>query len=296
VNKWAIIGVVAALIGGLLLFRANVAPPKQLDILDSFWAGGPRADRIVEGQVFDPATGLSLDIWAPADADPKAPRPVIIFYYGGGWANGERDHYGFAGRAFAEAGFVTVVPDYRKVPAVLFPKFVEDSAKALRWTHENIAKYGGDPAKIGVTGHSAGAYNAVMLSLDTKWIEREGLAKDTIKAGIGMSGPYDFYPFDSRRSIDAMMAWPNPAETQPITYIRKDAPPLLLLTGTEDSTVKPRNPIILSRELNKLGTTVGFKAYSGLGHEDVAMALSRPFRSKAPVLSDSVAFFQTHLQ
>lgn len=272
----------------LLLFTRLVAPPHQLTILDRFWPGDSATTQLADGEIFDKKHGLKLDVWGPAKRDGR--KPVLVFFYGGGWANGERDHYAFAARAYAAKGFVVVVPDYRKVPNVRFPAFNDDGAAAVRWVKDNVSRFGGDPSRMVFAGHSAGAYIAMMLTLDRHYLQDAGVDPALVRGTVGLSGPYDFYPFDSRRSIDAMNKWPWPMETQPINYIRKDAPPILVVTGTEDDTVKPRNAIILSRELNKLGAPVKFQAYEGLGHEDVVMALSLPFRNKAPVLRDSAEF------
>jgi acetyl esterase/lipase len=286
---------VATIAVGLLLFTRLVAPPRQLDLINNLWPGDRGVERVVEGVVFDPQTGLKLDVWKPVEPATQ-PRPVIVFFYGGGWANGERAHYGFVAKAFAARGFVVVIPDYRKVPQVRFPSFVKDGAASLRWVQDHIGRYGGDPDKVAVAGHSAGAYIAIMLALNESYLKAAGVAPGLIKAGVGLSGPYDFLPFDSKRSINAMRAWPKPLETQPVTYVRKDAPPLLLVTGTADDTVKPRNAIILTQRLTALGSPVEFKAHEDLGHEDVVMALSKPFRGKAPVLDESVAFLESRLK
>ena len=273
----------------LLLFTKLVEPPHQLDILNAMWPGDGGVSRVAEGVVFDEATGLKLDVWAP-EGGADAKKPVLIFYYGGGWAHGARAHYGFAGKAFAAKGFVTVVADYRKVPQVRFPAFNQDGAAAIKWTRDNIAKFGGDPNRIALAGHSAGAYIAVMLALDTHYLSDIGVDPKVVRAAIGFSGPYDFIPFDSKRSINAMHAWPRPLETQPIHYARADAPPIMVVTGTEDEQVKPRNAMLLSQKLHSLGAPVEFKAYEDLDHNDVVMAISKPFRSKAPVLDDAAAF------
>jgi acetyl esterase/lipase len=277
---------VVALSLALFAFTKIVDPPRQLSLINSLWPGDGDAKQVAEGVVFDPKSGLKLDVWAPE----KPTGAVLIFYYGGGWAHGTRDGYAFVGKAFAAKGFTVVIPDYRKVPQVRFPTFVEDGAAAIKWTRDNIAKYGGDPARITLSGHSAGAHIAMMLTLDPHYLQAQGVDPKIIRATVGMSGPYDFYPFDSARSINAMSAWPNPQETQPIHYASKAAPPIMVMTGTEDDTVKPRNAILLAHRLSALGTVVTFKAYEGLSHEDVAMALSKVFRGKAPVLDDAADF------
>lgn len=277
----------------LFAFTRLVAPPHQLEILDRAWpTGGVR--QLASGVTFDADNSLKLDVWGtPKGAEKK---PVLVFFYGGGWANGERTHYGFAARAYATKGFVVVVPDYRKVPQVRFPVFNQDGAAAVRWARDNIAQYGGDPTRIALAGHSAGAYIAMMLTLDQGYLKAVGVNPAIIRATAGLSGPYDFYPYDSKRSINAMRAWPNPQETQPIVYARKDAPPIMVLTGTADDTVKPRNAILLSKRLHELGAPIEFRAYNDLNHEDVVMAISKPFRTKAPVLQDSADFLMKAMQ
>ena len=89
-----------------------------------------------------------------------------MFIYGGGWANGDKFEYEFVGRALASRGFVTVIPDYRHYPEVQYPAFLEDNAAAVKWIEEHISLYGGDKQRFFLAGHSAGAYNAVMLGLD----------------------------------------------------------------------------------------------------------------------------------
>jgi acetyl esterase/lipase len=134
-----------------------------------------------------------------------------------------------------------------------------------------------------------------MLALDSKRLAAAGADPGIVKAAVGLSGPYDFYPFDKPRSIAAMGQWPRPLETQPIEFARKDAPPLLLVTSEGDETVRPKNANNLGAKLRELGAPVEVKNYGPLDHEEVVMALSVPFRSKGPVLADSVAFLKAQL-
>lgn len=281
---------VVLVIGGILAFTS---PPRLLSLYDRVVGGTEGARLVAEGVPFG-SHGQSLDIWAP-DTAAEGPLPVVVFWYGGGWAKGDRASYAFAGRALAREGFLVVVPDYRKVPAVLFPAFLDDGAEAVAWVETNVAQHGGDPARVALMGHSAGAYQAVMLALDAKRLAAVGVGPGVVRAGVGLSGPYDFYPFDKPRSIAAFSQWPQPAETQPITFARKDAPPLLLVTSEGDETVRPKNANNLGAKLRSLGATVEVKNYGPLDHEEIVMALSVPFRRKGPVLADSVAFLRQHL-
>ena len=280
----------AAAVGGVLAFTS---PPRLLSWYDRVTGGTKGAVLVAEGVAFG-THGQTLDIWKP-EAAAAGKLPVVIFWYGGGWAKGDRTSYAFAGRALARAGFLVVIPDYRKVPQVHFPAFLDDGAEAVAWVEDNIAQFGGDPRRLAFMGHSAGAYEAIMLALDSKRLVAAGADPANVKAAVGLSGPYDFYPFTSDRAINAMSQWPRPEETQPITFARADAPPLLLVTSDGDETVRPKNANNLGAKLRALGAPVEVKNYGPLDHEEIVMALSVPFRSKGPVLADSVAFLRKHL-
>ena len=277
----------------LLVFAGVIAftsPPKLLSVIDGFAGGGSGTQRAGTAVAFG-KHGQTLDVWRPAEQSAKQ-RPVIVFFHGGGWVKGDRDAYAFVGRAFASRGYTVVIPDYRKVPDVRFPAFIEDGAEAVRWTRDNIAQFGGDPDRIALAGHSAGAHPAVTLALDPRWLTAAGVEPGAIKAAIGLSGPYDFYPFDKKRSIDAMSQWPEPRDTQPIAFARADAPPMLLVTSSKDTVVRPYNTENLTAKLRELGAPVESENYEGLSHEEVVMALSKAFRGKAPVLDRSVTFLK----
>ena len=291
--RW-LAGVTATLLLIATAIYLFVPAPRVLSWLD--WAmGGGRGVELVGDAVPFGQDGQTLDVWRPTTTVP-AKRPVVVFIYGGGWANGDRRSYAFAARAFARAGFVVVVPDYRKVPQVRFPTFVQDGAAAVRWVRDHVADYGGDPARVALAGHSAGAYNAVMLALDRRWLRAEGVDPTIVKAAVGLSGPYDFYPFDKPRSRAAMLGVTDPPATQPVTFARRDAPPLLLVTSTRDTQVRPYNAYHLFERVKVAGGRARLVEHDGLSHENVVMALSVPFRRLAPVLNESVAFIDGALK
>lgn len=283
-------GAIASLVG-LGLAASLTSPPGLLSVLDAIMGGGIGVERPGHAIPFG-THGQTLDVWKPANTSGRH-LPVLVFWYGGGWVKGSRGAYAFAARAFARQGFLVIVPDYRKVPAVRFPAFLVDGAQAVHWTHDHVRYFGGDPDSIVVAGHSAGAYTVAMLTLDPQWLRGEGLAPDTIKAAVGLCGPYDFHPFTEKRAIDAMEGAPDPQTTQPILFARRAAPPMLLVSAGNDIEVEAHNADNLAARIRAIGGRVRHIDYAGLSHEDVAMALSVPFRGKAPVVADSVAFLRS---
>lgn len=231
-----------------------------------------------------------LDIYQPEKTD--GPAPVVMFIYGGSWRAGDKFEYEFAGRALAAAGFVTVIADYRLWPEVKYPDFLEDNAQAMRWIEDNIAGYGGDPKRFFLAGHSAGAYNAVMLGLDSSF-RREYDVTMPIRAIAGISGPYNFYPFEYEQVRDTFGPAASPEGTQPVNLVTADAPPIFLASGTTDPIVRVQNSEALARKLREQGIWVTEKYYQGFGHLEPVIALGAMMRFRMPVLNDMVEFFQT---
>ena len=274
----------------------NKTDPQKLDFADRMAPGAVElAEPPITGIAYGSDARQQLDIYAPLGRTETA-HPVLIFFHGGSWRDGEREGYGFVWRAFASRGFVTVIADYRKAPKVRFPAFVQDTAATIAWVHTNIAKHDGDPECIFLMGHSAGAHIAMMAALDPQWLAAKDLKPDVIKGVIGLAGPYDFLPLTSESSKIALGQWPDLTETQPITYVRADAPPLLLLTGDKDTVVKPRNSQALADKIAALGGQPRLKIYSGVDHADIIMAVARPFRTKAPILQDVSEFARAQLK
>lgn len=279
-----------AAFGGWFAMQAG---ERQLDLADRAaygFAAPARLDKA--GLAYGDLTRQKLNVYAPTGwtKDSDKPLPILVFFHGGSWNSGSRTDYGFVARALAEKGMMVVLPDYRLVPDGKFPVMVEDSAAAIAFVADQAANWGGDPQRLFVAGHSAGAYNAIMVALDRQYLGRLGKDTSIVRGVIGLAGPYDFLPFTSDAARAAMGHWPRLDETQPINYARSDAPPLLLLTGTKDSTVRSRNSVALAGAVTRAGGVASMTDYTGVDHADIIMALARPFRGKAPVLDDLTAF------
>lgn len=267
-----------------------------LGIINALLPKDAASRRIAHDVPFGPRARHKLDIYAPkAGRDaPGGGLPVVLFIYGGSWAEGEKSDYGFAGRALAAQGFVTVVADYRLLPEVEYPGFVADCALALAWVVDHIAEHGGDPARIGVMGHSAGAYNAAMLALDPAYLKAE--QRHHIRCVVGLSGPYDFFPFDGAITMRTFGAVADPMRTQPVNHVTPSAPPMFLASGDKDTLVYPRNTAELARLLRAVGVPVEERHYERLGHPGTLLALARPLRGTAPVLTEVSRYLHAQLQ
>ncbi|WP_238149594.1 alpha/beta hydrolase [Dyella jiangningensis] len=246
------------------------------------------------GVVFDTEHALALDVYAPAQANHA---PVVVFFYGGDWARGERAWYRFVGSALAAEGVVVVIPDYRKVPKVALDGFMSDAASAVAWAHAHADEFGGAANDIFVMGHSAGGQIAALLATDPEWLAASGMRPRDLAGFIGLAGCYDFVPVpdDDEDMIAAFGDTPEAQRRgQPVSYVQGNEPPMLLLQGVDDREVVPSNAISLTRAMDARHEDVTLKLYPDVGHEAVLLALSRPMRGDAPTLPDLLTFIHAH--
>jgi acetyl esterase/lipase len=268
----------------LLLVLAACSP---LTVFDAVVRKDRGAGLVAADQAFAFGPRGKLDVYAPIGTQPAAKLPVIVFFYGGSWSMGKKQDYRFAGQALAAQGFLTVVPDYRLVQHARYPAFLEDGAAAVRWVRANAARFGGDPDRIVIAGHSAGAYNAAMLSFDPWWL---GPDRQAVKGMIGLSGLYDFLPLDAPVTRYTFRHVADPSSTQPVNFASSDDPPAMLLVGGRDGIVPPSNSTRMAERLSQAGVPVETRVYEGVGHLGIMSTVSTLFRGKAPVLRDMAQF------
>ncbi|WP_196502993.1 alpha/beta hydrolase [Aestuariivirga litoralis] len=249
--------------------------------------------RLLIGDVaYGPDPRHRLDIYAPTEG--KGPWPVVVFVHGGSWSSGNKNPYEFVGRALAAQGYLVLVPNYRLHPEHPYPAFVEDAALTIDWATRHASEYGGDQSHVFVSGHSAGAYNVAMAVLDKHYLAALGTDAFAIKGVALLAGPLDFLPLDSKISIDVFGRVADLPSTQPVNFVRADAPPFLILHGTEDQTCYPRNSVSLDAKLRAAGASSTLKLYDGVSHVGIMIALAKPLRSRTPTLADMVVFFTSH--
>lgn len=233
-----------------------------------------------------------LDVYRPRTQ--AAAAPVVVFFYGGSWNTGSRRDYAFVGEALAARGIVAVLADYRLYPQVRYPSFIEDSAQAVAWTLKQIGQYGGDPKRVFVMGHSAGAYNAAMVAIDPRWLAAQGESIGALRGLIGLAGPYDFIPITNAAAQPVFFYPDTPPESQPVNHVTAAAPPALLIASHEDKVVNAaRNTGGLSRRLRMVGVPVREVYFDNTSHVSLIGAIAWPLRGIAPVLDTVVSFVQS---
>ena len=163
-------------------------------------------------------------------------------------------------------------------------------SQSPRFAHADAAHWGGDPSRLVLMGHSAGAYIAAMLAFDPQWLGQVGLNSQTDLAGfIGLAGPYDFLPIQSR-TLRSIFGGANRTETQPISFVTGKEAPALLITPRRDRLVSPANSRRMAAQIRARGGVAEERTYGGVGHLTLIGAFAPSLRVLAPVLRDVTQF------
>ena len=238
----------------------------------------------------------TYDLYVPDNAD--ATTPVVVFIYGGGWDSGSKGIYPFVGQSLASAGIIVAVPDYRVYPEVQFPGFVEDGAKAVaavaRDARDGRSGIAAGRHPLFLTGHSAGAEIAALLALDTHYLADAGVSAPHIAGFIGLAGPYDFLPLTDERYKRVFPPRLRPA-SQPVNFVTRTAPPMLLIAGDDDTTVLPANSLSLAAKARAAGRSVTVDIRPGVDHIGAVSALATALPiSDRTIRPKILAFIKEH--
>lgn len=237
---------------------------------------------------FAPDIGLSMDVYSPRTATGKQ-APVVVFFYGGSWQRGNRAQYKFVGKRLADNGVLAIVADYRTYPRAMFPAFMDDAARAVRRVHDEAAGWGGDPNRIFIAGHSAGAQIAALLATDPRYLHAHGMEPDQLAGVIGISGPYDFnVTGDLVDVFGPPTQWP---QAQAVNFVDGNEPPFLLLHGTGDRVVEYADSVELAEKLRSHGIPATLKLLPDAGHLKPLAGLYDPKR-EPEVLTDMLDFIK----
>ncbi|MBB4634122.1 alpha/beta hydrolase [Longimicrobium terrae] len=230
---------------------------------------------------------LKLDVYRPKRVRPGA--PVVVWLYGGRWQEGSKRDYRLLADGMTRRGWIVIVPDYRLYPSVTFPAWIQDGAQSVRWARDHARELGADPANLFVMGHSAGAHTVALLALDEHWLRDAGLPANAVRGFVALAGPVatTWTDVDVQALMGPREGWPA---TYPLTLIDGTEPPLLLLHGTGDRTVSVENSRRLQAAIRERGGCARAITYRGVGHVEIAVALSVPRLNSAPVLGDIARF------
>jgi acetyl esterase/lipase len=183
------------------------------------------------------AVNPTLNVFTPRKTSEEK-QPVLIFMYGGNWNSGSKDTYGFFGRNFAKKDVITVIPDYTLSPTANYDDMAQQTAQAIKWTIAHIEEFNGDPQRIYLTGHSAGAHLAALAAMNPKYgIDPTDISGIILNDAGGLD-MYNYLQKDPPTTEDNYLTtWTNNPETwkdaSPIYFINENTPPIMLYLGSK---------------------------------------------------------------
>jgi arylformamidase len=223
---------------------------------------------------YGPAPGEALDLFLPGG---DAPAPVHVFVHGGYWQRLGKADFSFVARAFQPAGALVAVIDYALIPTVDMDELVRQVRASVAWLYRNAAAFGGDPARITVSGHSAGGHLVAML-MSTDWPRFAGLPPDVVKAGCGISGLYDLEPIRLSFLNATLGLTPETARrNSPVHLVPAVAGgPILLPVGEREGAEYHRQTESLAAAWRRRGLTAEVMDMAGHDHFSIITDLEDP--------------------
>ncbi len=273
--------------------------PRTFTLSLLFLAAGPgetRAGEVSWEDAFHQSYGSHLaqrlDVIVPEDRGTEA-LPILVFFHGGAWSHGDKLLYrGFA-KAVAREGFVVVTPNYRKFPFARYPEFMHDAAESVSWIAKHADRFGGDPSRILLGGHSAGGHMAVLLALEPRFLSSVGVPSTSIRGVVGLAPPL---ALDEKRwqLLEPIFGQDcAPEIVRPALLSDGDHPPIFLTAGGLDPVVPDESVERAYARLDEAGGPVEFTRYPLRGHITVQPLLpgedgnGKPFRDLVAFLREA---------
>ena len=297
-RRW--LRVLALSAGALVLAAVALAPSWRNYYLPR------RTVRVVEDVSYVPWPADSkhrYDLYLPTTTSP--PWPVVVFVHGGFWKPFDRRMFqpftglhGCVGVALANAGVATAVVSYRQRPeAASIQDALDDVARAVRNVIDDIGRQGGDPARVFVVGHSAGAWLSILLALEPEHLDKLGVRSGYVRGFAALAGPYDLERLAAvpdRRLAAEVQASASAADVErfsPERRVRPDHPPILMLVGAGDDPFLVAEHRSMAAALGAVGGDLTAAELPGEDHMDLVMHLSRPDNRTR---SELLTFIQRH--
>lgn len=277
--------------------KESPPPPQAPD------AASPRTKELVARMSMEApppievAHSISYRLSTRADADQRrldvyrnmssGKNPVVIFVHGGAWRSGHRRQYVPLGVCLALNRITAVIPNYSQAPGYRFPEPERDIAAVVNWVHDNMSRFGGDPEKIFLAGHSTGAQIAALVALDARYLGFHSLPLTVIRGVISISGIYEVpagfeYAFDGEA---------DRVKASPMRFVRDGAPPFLIVRGGHDAQLVQRQSEPFAERLRKHGVKVETEVYPEEDHSSIiALASIR----ESPLLERMTRFVRDH--
>ncbi len=211
--------------------------------------------------------------------------PTVIFIYGGNWRSGRRQDYRFVADTLCQMNVNVMIPDFPLYPDHRFESILDGVVKATNHFLTHVYPEG----RVILMGHSSGAQKAALLALDQHLLE----SPERIVAMIGLAGPYDFYPFTEDDHWDLFGPEEHYPRSQPVNFVRADAPKLYLLHGAEDRRVRRGHSKSLMEKQQAAGGEAGREVYEGMGHVDAVLSFSRIHRRNSRLIRDIQSFIES---
>jgi acetyl esterase/lipase len=227
---------------------------------------------------FHPRMSPRLDVYSPPSG---TGHPVLFFVHGGSWQDYDKELFAPVAMKLLPEEIVVVIPNYTLYPDAGYEQMAGEVAAALSWTLERIDQYGGDPQRVVVAGHSAGAHLAALAIMDPRFLAAYGRGHAEVCGFVGMSGVYDVQAeYDHwlargtfpRVIVEVMGGEENFRQASPLRHVRRDLPPVLLIHGEKDETVPLGIATEFHAALQAVGATSDLEVYAGLGHADLLFA------------------------
>lgn len=255
-------------------------------------SGGYRVKRAIS---YGPASRNLLDHYILNNDGTEATeqRPLVLFIYGGNWQSGHRSDYRFVADTLCSMGCDVVVPDYRLYPEVRFSEMLEDLRLATTWVMQSDEIDTRRP--IYIMGHSAGAQLGSLLCLNRDILSDIHDVEQRIAAFIGLSGPYDFFPYTEESHWDLFAPEHEYPLSQAVNFVRPEAPPLYLLHGADDRRVRRGHSKSLMEKQIAAGGQASREVYEGVGHVDMVVSFSVFHRRRSQAVKDIEKFIK-HLK
>ena len=233
------------------------------------------ADVSYDGEPAGGGSARKLDLFLPQEGGPW---PVAIVVHGGAFMFEHKGTLANVGVALARHGVAAAVVDYRLIPEAWPPNQARDVAQATAFVHARAAEYGIDPSRMYLVGHSAGAFLAAMALLWPEGLDAAGVPREAVRGAALISGFYDIMQAPMPRRLLVGPWPPNWAADSPITYVRADTPPILILHAETD--LKRPAPVEASSRaffdaLQAAGAPVTMKVIAGADHASIAGDIGR---------------------